>query len=510
MYEKTNNNKKIKIVITTVIALFVILFAAQHIPGLIAAINPPETYEERQARIQREREQFFDSLSRDQLLYDFDYLMNVLENNFPFIDLMYRQGTDILAIATDFSETLADESLELDMDTFLAMLNDSFVSYFNGTGHFSILSRNGFIQRTNNLHPTNARDRFILDQFDNPNTSRIYGEVNDSDRQAIIDIMAARPDNFTTDILVPDRIGYLHVERMQSTIQRADTDILRFFYEEIAGFEHLIIDIRGNPGGQVWTFHRLITEAFVERNIYPSYLHFVMNGQHNRDFLAARPVAWAGNADWGVVQFYRDEEEIECFLRTEAMSRFEINDAGQIIIPYKNFPNVTDIFPNRRSFGGDKHNVQITNFGIPLVHENLEQFDFVIIGPTFTREAIFHQPPNPRMDHFYGQIWLLIDENTASAAEQAAGVYKANELAIIVGETTKGAYGVPSVNRAYFTLPNTGLAFRYDIAYTVSSGGLPVSGGIHPHIQNRDGMDALETVLSLIEEGAYVNFFERD
>ena len=57
--------------------------------------------------------------------------------------------------------------------------------------------------------------------------------------------------------------------------------------------------------------------------------------------------------------------------------------------------------------------------------------------------------------------------------------------------------------RIYVTLPNSGILFVIDVFYVTDAHGRPLEAGTIPHYFNRDGMDALETVLALIEEGNY-------
>jgi len=105
--------------------------------------------------------------------------------------------------------------------------------------------------------------------------------------------------------------------------------------------------------------------------------------------------------------------------------------------------------------------------------------------------------------HFNGKMWLLTDEFTASAAEGAAAILKYNNIVTVVGEPTWGVMGV-SYEPVIFniSLPNTGIIVRFDVAYYTDPYGRPLQGyGIQPHYPNRPGMDALETVLAMIEEG---------
>ena len=97
---------------------------------------------------------------------------------------------------------------------------------------------------------------------------------------------------------------------------------------------------------------------------------------------------------------------------------------------------------------------------------------------------------------------MLIDENVYSSALDVAAVHKDIGFATFVGETTGGGAGSPWYSN-FFSLPNTGIIIRYDPGLVVDVRGRPLEYGIEPHYFNRPEMDALETVLAMIAEGAY-------
>lgn len=70
----------------------------------------------------------------------------------------------------------------------------------------------------------------------------------------------------------------------------------------------------------------------------------------------------------------------------------------------------------------------------------------------------------------------------------------------LVGERTGGSLGGP---RTLAPMPNTGIAFYFDIFYITDSRGRPLEAGTIPYHFNRPGLDALEAVLELINEGIF-------
>jgi len=97
---------------------------------------------------------------------------------------------------------------------------------------------------------------------------------------------------------------------------------------------------------------------------------------------------------------------------------------------------------------------------------------------------------------FGGEIWLLVDEFSASASVMAAQLAVNTGFATVVGEPTSRVTGVIYT---HFPLPNTGILFRLDLGYTTDQYGRSIEEfGVIPQIANQPGMDALETVLAII------------
>jgi len=110
--------------------------------------------------------------------------------------------------------------------------------------------------------------------------------------------------------------------------------------------------------------------------------------------------------------------------------------------------------------------------------------------------------PHPeRRAPFNGKVWLLTDMNNFSAAQQIAAFLHQTGFATLVGQTTGGMVSDAALMPAFITLPNTTFEVRYDMLYIISADGRPWEYGTVPHHFNRDGMDALQTVLALIAEG---------
>jgi hypothetical protein len=224
-------------------------------------------------------------------------------------------------------------------------------------------------------------------------------------------------------------------------------ELLYDFWHEIKDFDHLIIDLRGNRGGHICHFSKYVASMLVtSRTWLPLYVY------------------------WG--------------------------DG--------HYSNI------RRSGGSNPIGGYIGVWPEPVLDADAGNLDFVFRsafswlptsfyfawGDTFFAS---HREP------FAGKVWVLTDEITASGAEAVTGMLYYNNLATVVGQSTWGIFGTAYDREGIiFALPNTGIQIRIDTALFKDHEGNILQGyGLQPHYAPRPGMDALETVLAMIAEGAY-------
>jgi hypothetical protein len=142
----------------------------------------------------------------------------------------------------------------------------------------------------------------------------------------------------------------------------------------------------------------------------------------------------------------------------------------------------------------------IENYDFPELNLlDMERMDYgfpiqTIINPRLHYPRFCIEPTFP------GKIWLLTGPHMGSATQISAWAARESGFATLVGDVTGGNYGGP---RTFVALPNSGIAFEMDLFYVADSRGRPLEAGTILHIFNREGMDALETVLALIAEGEY-------
>lgn len=436
-----------------------------------------------------------EQLKMEDFLYDFDYMMQTMEDTFPYFGIAERRfGVDIKALGIETRamiekypyslEGLANElgiSLEdmpeLDEHIFWSIIYHEFFSHFTQLGHnFALHFRTYNYYKPNYTTPLShyyTPNNYYA--FSNHISQKFYQEQNNlfntlsEEKGALLRFIFRDeppfhlPDSIVeTEIIHEDKIAYLKV----STFANFNITIfnkLRKFYSDIQNYEHLIIDIRDNIGGSTDLWRMLIMKPlWSDRNNMPNMpLYAFYRGSKLGKSLAEENIKIES-------QYSRYMPESDGLLTTKEI--IEGNDLSDI-----NEVDLQDLAY------GVKLNTSIGN----IEWRHLQQ-----VGV----QNISDYP-------FNGKIWLLTNENNLSAASLFARHAKEMEFATLVGEQTGGAYSTYAV---HFTLPNTGIILRWDIDYLTDRYGRALNEfPTTPHHFNRPGMDALETVLQLIEEGNF-------
>jgi len=441
----------------------------------VNTIDTTETQRERRQRIENERIEFSQSITRGQIIEDFDYMMAVLEANFLFFDLTYRvHGVDIREEAYRFRAVLVDETMPIDARVFEQLLLWDFMASIHWVGH--IRTVDDFMYHMYMYRVINAPEfRWSTVWYErftaHPSTFQFYGEFGEYELVAIAPQFIEGghgPDNYTINIIEEGNIAHIHVAMLYSA-SYTDRENLRELYKQIADFNHLIIDIRGNPGADQSVFHELITAPHISAPVHLDIVSFYKGGWYNLNLL----------------EIIYDP-------------RFDENSvlAGRP----SHFYGETFIIPDGNILGRDGRPLFAgTQY---LAWGDFDAFDYYAVG---AMKTVYPAGVDGLQSNFNGQLWLLTDNNSFSGSEHVVALYKQNDLAIIVGEQGRGVFMCALLFSNYFALPHTGIIIRYDVGYPVCRlTGHSLEEGIKPHFSNRPGMDALQTTLELIAEGVYL------
>ena len=424
----------------------------------------------------------FNNLTNQDFLYDFNYLVNVLEENWPFFNLsISANGVDVHELADNMRVILNDPGINNALD-FLDALRVNFLWPINQLGHlraiidydtyFTTAQSIEYWKRFLNFDPEGT----TYEAFLRTETTLFYELLRDTGGITLHhDDFLETPDPrpvIETAIIKEGEIAHLTVNRMinsnadyglrtRSRNARLGTppplmghyeEIIYNFYLDVANYNHLIIDIRGNPGGLHSHFDIFVASVLVDDLVFlPAYV-FYLDGIHSRQ---ARSTLNFSRSLIGYTFQFIPRNEVRL---PPSLPYFD--DSIDFL---QAFESAYELAPNSGWRG-------VTASSQPWLA-------------------------------FNGKAWLIVDEHTASAAEAVTAMFKYNNIATVVGETTRGLFGTLfDAGNAMVSLPHTGILIRFDVAYFTDTQGRPLNAGITPHYFNRPGMDALETVIAMINE----------
>jgi len=420
--------------------------------------------------------------ARDIVLNDFDFMVELILENSPWDSVLYRRlglvfeehvaqnrysiENMLPIVITVMDEELLRESFPIQdgddprsiaANYLFALLAFEFAPPMMGIGHLMprdlslyIPLLTGFL-RAYNHEGTDSENapilHYFVEAFTHPSVIWFYGE-HDVNLDADYYVFPEIPDNIETEVIVPGEIAYLRINSFIGNPEFDDRTILPFL-QDVQDFDHLIIDIRGNAGGLMSYFNEYVLRRIISEPIEVGSYEFFSSGDMAYRWMnayAQTALQLGSLASWQE-QIYTGVVPATDFIQERGMEHFNEDD--------------------------------------------LARLDYVLIS----RYAIIPSDDNVGFD---GKVWLLIDGGSQSASSHVAKTALYTGFATVVGENTSGV--MASVH-SYSALPSTGILWRIDLGYVTDADGRSFEVyGISPQIQNRPGLDALETVREVISE----------
>jgi len=427
---------------------------------------------------------------RAEFLEDLDYMQRLLEENFASFDVVYwARGVDISAMFDAAREEILIAE-HLDLNTFGNILTERFLG-LNNIAHFFIdvnlgasehtITMVGYLtEKYRNERYFNATsvglmaiyEEVLKSEFWSGDEYRLVRLLSTSFHPEIAGemveiLMSSGADaaleryfvwlnetnysHITTEIIEDERIKYIGIRSFMDAIEYED--ILNDLFNDIQDFEHLIIDLRGNPGGISAVFDHFIIAPLISEPLTAEGFVFLSHGEYvNIPTLQSTTSSMRYLANIELID--RAWTPINEVLANWDIPNLNINDMARMDYANRIYKEIQ-----------------------PRL---LSQFDY--------------QPA------FNGKIWILVDEFVRSGAQIVAWFAYETGFATLVGGTTGGNY---SGTRTNVALPNTRVRVTFAMLYLTDTNGRPLEAGTVPHYFNRQGMDALQTVLAMIEEGKH-------
>jgi hypothetical protein len=309
-------------------------------------------------------------LTQKERLDDFEYMYTILKENYPYFEVNKRQsGIDWLSKKNEYISqikvTTSDDSFINALESILSELNN---------GHTAMLPKS-FYYYAKSVYETNPKGaEALLKQLNNPKALSRYSTMPDTASEFQLPSNNIIPDNVKTNILEKDKVAYLSVQMFNTFNIEGDMKEIKPFLQTIKDYKSLIIDIRGNGGGD---------SRYWSDNIVPMLINKPVE---NKQYIAYRGGSFV-------------EGFIKCMNGVGYDSLYPISTMDEVKL--KNLPT-----------------------------ELKESFKYYSIN-------IMNYQPKDSVG-FNGKIYLLIDNRVFSSSDAFVTFAKSTGFATLVGEKTDG------------------------------------------------------------------------
>ncbi|MFD1177641.1 S41 family peptidase [Paenibacillus puldeungensis] len=271
-----------------------------------AAQNKPKPAQDPRMAVLMANKNFLGGLSNKQMQEDYEYLWKTLRESYPFLGVAKRSGIDVDAVYKKYQSQVAATKDDL---TFVNTVANA-VENLQGLGHLSLFMSSGtysyLLSTYGELQQSMPQLKAWYAALSNPKTLDAYTKLAGLEAK-VIDVQKAQAlgnpqsgnaqtpvsqgqtpaENITTKILTPDKIAYVKINSFGNEYIEKDGKILSDFYSKISGYDHLIIDITDNGGGneEYWFDH--IVAPNISKDLTQKQYNLFNVSANNKPYLAA-------------------------------------------------------------------------------------------------------------------------------------------------------------------------------------------------------------------------------
>lgn len=302
------------------------------------------------------------SLSEKEKIEDFEYLYNVVNDNFPLLSInKNKYGIDWLSNKDKYTEqikaTKNDSEFGKVLTNILLDLHSSNSSLVPSVNAKALDSSSSMIKKIF------ARDsvikRYKLDEQDSSEGTN----NNNVEKSPLY--------NTITKDIIPKEMGYIRIGKLlDENSRKEDVTNLTAYLKTIGNYKTLVIDLRGNSGGDITYLSNFLFPMIINKTYSNSIYSFFMGGNLTENLL-------------------------------------------------KSSSNGKSISPNIEQFDKKK----MPNLTVDLT-KNFKYFE----------EYKFSMSPKPESINFSGKIYILIDSSMNNTLYHFINWAKYSKLATLVGE----------------------------------------------------------------------------
>lgn len=250
-------------------------------------------------------------LSKSDILSDYDAMWLAVKESYPFWGVLARSHPEepdyYNTVIEKYRKQLEDmeETGDDAMIVYIMTVANSLYDVCGRIGHVSIINLNYFeglsvYQKYLDEMPEVQPWVDVIERTEVINFYKYYEyllplmiekeneEMVDSEEVPVTASMpedAEEPEeNLTTEILEQGRTAYIRVNSFEDAFMEDDLPKIRAFLEEVGGYEHLIIDIQNNGGGNTEYWENAFVRPNISQTITSRYVRLMPDTPLARQF----------------------------------------------------------------------------------------------------------------------------------------------------------------------------------------------------------------------------------
>lgn len=240
-------------------------------------------------------------LTKDDYVKDFDFLYETLKNYYPFFEINKRQNDIDWLANRDIYRKYISESIN-DQDFFFKC-NEILMDLNNGHTHlvdessglhmflvyYQLPKGDWRSDIANNYLIDNVRRRYNITSENIGNfVSQYYGDdygkdlpmsINYSKDSSSQSLFSSQDQNLQTLKLIDKKLAYIRVRSMlPPNLRKEDEKRLPSFLKQVENYPNLIIDIRGNTGGDSSYWQKFLLPKIIGTSYTDEEYFFIKDG----------------------------------------------------------------------------------------------------------------------------------------------------------------------------------------------------------------------------------------
>ncbi len=225
------------------------------------------------------------NLSKEDYIEDFNFAYNTLKEHYPFFEVNKKlYGIDWLANKEKYEAYIAESKDDAD---FFTRMTYVLAELHNGHTHLMPEDFAMFMYTTYYPMPKNSWRHYITEMYEKESVRRRYNINNETVKKYVAENMKSDDEvnknyskNLITENIIKDKLAYIRIKSLiGGQYINQDKDIIINYLNEIKDYPFLIIDIRGNGGGDSGYWQNFLLPKIVDKKYETKNYLFIKLGK---------------------------------------------------------------------------------------------------------------------------------------------------------------------------------------------------------------------------------------